>query len=347
MIILRHLRKVLVFLFFIPLLTFSQIESITDYKSELANGKLTIQVRNDNVKYLCENLTVIKGEVQLCDSNPKVSYEYFIKRNVIDSSWLNDVLRQYDDFLDVQDPGLKTPWLNYEKKGAETYKEDFISSEQKTGITYKHHESRKHLIGYTLANPSGKAYADDKKFQFQYDWDENIKGKYEAFYIDGMKKFKHAYEINRIMSLDKGLSGKSKSSIDAQITGSIQSFHPNGKKKAIVTYTDRFIAEKSEQDEARKLVKASRSGEKLVYNENGKLFCKGSFNIKGIDGKLEYYGPKGLVVIKEETYKDGVLNGKVTEYFLDGSIKLKGEYKNGEKVGEWLEFDENGDKIKS
>lgn len=328
------------------LFSFGQVETITDYRSPAANGKLILQVRNDSLKYVCDNIQVEKGLIKTCDNNPIVDYSYFIKRNVIDSSWLNDALREYDNFIEVDDQGQKAPWLSYEKKSTVAYKEDFTSNDQKTGITYKHHETRKNLITYTFANPKGKFFHDDKKYQFQYDWDENIKGRFEAFYLDGIKKFRHNYEINRIMSLDKGFSGLRKSSIDAQIIGTIQAYYANGKKKSVVTYTDRFVSEKVPESGVRKLIKSSREGEKMVYRENGKLFCKGSFNINGVDGKLEYFGPKGVAIIKVETYDSGVLNGKVTEFYLDGTVKLKGEYKAGEKVGEWLYFNEDGKKIK-
>lgn len=322
----------------------AQVETITNYKDPTANGSLILNIRDDSTRYLCDKLIVKGGEIELCEGNKEVNYDYFIKRNVIDSSWLNNVLREYDVWMELPEVPGKAAWLNYEKTGTHSYKEDFTGADQKTGLTYKHHESRKHLINYTFANPKGKVYHDDSKFQFQYDWEENIKGRFESLYQDGLKKFRHNYEINRLMAMDKSFSGKMKTTIDAQITGTIQSYYPNGKKKAIVTYTDRYVAEKTEADNSRKLTKANREGEKSMFRENGKLYCKGAFNIKGIDGKLEYYGPKGLAIVKVETYEDGVLNGKVIEYYLDGSTKLKGEYKNGEKVGEWVAFDEEGNK---
>ena len=284
------------------------------------------------------------GTVEMCDNNSVIPYKYYIKRNVINSSWLNDVLREYDIWMEIPELPGKAAWLNYEKTGTHAYKEDFTGVDQKTGLTYKHHETRKHLITYTFANPNGKVYHDDSKFQFQYDWEENIKGRFESLYTDGLKKFRHNYEINRLMAMDKGFCGKMKTNIDAQITGTIQSYYPNGKKKTIVTYTDRYIAEKTDLDKERKLLKAQREGEKSMFRENGKLFCKGPFNINGLNGKVEYYGPKGQVVVKIETYKDGVLEGGVTEFYLDGTTKLKGEYKAGEKIGKWVSYDENGKK---
>lgn len=336
--------KALILLFF-SLNSFGQFETITNYKDPSANGNLILNIRDDSTRYLCDKLIVKNGVVELCENNPEINYSYFIKRNEIDSSWLNNVLREYDVWMDIPEKPGNGAWLNYEKTASHAYKEDFTGANQKTGLTYKHHESRKHLISYTFANPNGKVYQDDSKFQFQYDWEENIKGRFESLYSDGLKKFRHNYEINRLMAMDKSFSGKMKTTIDAQINGTIQSYYPNGKKKAVVTYSDRFVAEKTEIDNHRKLLKASREGEKSMYRENGKLFCKGAFNINGITGKLEYFGPKGINIVKIETYKDGILNGKTTEFYLDGTVKLKGEYKDGEKVGDWIAFDEEGKKV--
>lgn len=339
------MKHILSIFLLLSLVSSSFAQIIIDYNDPLANGKLILQVRNDEVKYICPEIMVEKGLMIPCDNQPVVSYNYFIKRDVIDSNWLNDVLRVYDEFIDVSGAEGKTPWLNFEKKASHSNKEDFTSKDQKTGITYRHHETRKHLIGYTIANPRKKVFNDEKKFQLHYDWEEMIKGKFESFYLDGLKRFRHKYEIHRIMSMDKNIEEtRLASASDVRIVGSIDSYYPNGKKKTVVTYIDRLIAIKAEEDVERKVTKIVRNGVKSEYYKTGKLFSRGNFSLKGIGGKLEYFSPKG-VVIKVENYKSGVLNGKVTEYYISGTIKSKGVYKNGQKIGDLVEFDEDGNKI--
>ena len=63
--------------------------------------------------------------------------------------------------------------------------------------------------------------------------------------------------------------------------------------------------------------------EDIPFYETGKLFSRGNFSLKGTEGKLEFFSPKG-VIIKIENYKSGVLNGKTTEYYISGSVKSKG-----------------------
>jgi len=325
----------------------AQEGSISNYTNPKAQGTLLLQIRNDTIKYVCENLKVENGSVFLCDSNPIIYYDYFIKRNEIKKDWLNNVLRGYDYFIEVKKSEESGAWLNFEKKLNISYKEDFTSDNQITGITYKHHESRRSLIYYTIANPESKMFKDATKYQYQYDWDENIKGRFESFYYNGIKKFRHKYEINRMMTMDKGINGLKKSSVDAQVTGTIQEYYSNGKKKTVVTYQDQFFSEKLNTDAVSKLKQSSRNGEKITYRENGRMYSKESFNNKGLNGKFEYYGPKGLTVIKVEFYKNGILDGKFAEYYLDGSIKAKGEYKNGKKTGVWVKFGEDGKKSES
>ena len=146
--------------------------------------------------------------------------------------------------------------------------------------------------------------------------------------------------------MDKGLTMPKKYTIDAQITGTIGEYYPNGKKKLIVTYTDRMIKDNLADDTKEVISTSTRSGERVAYHDTGRLFSKGRFNSKGISGKVEYYGPKGLAVVKVEYYKEGVLNGKYVEYYLNGSVKAKGEYKNGVLLGELEKFNEDGTPVK-
>lgn len=320
-------------------------QNISFYQSPQANGRLTVQVRNDSVKYVCLNMPVVQGTVSMCDSNPVVNHQFFIKRNVIESNWLNDILRPYEIFPDVSGSGSTKPWLSFEAPASYTYKEDYTDDQQKVGLTYKHHESRKNMVYYNIANPNNKVFYDPGKYHFQYDWDENIKGRFESFYPNGLKKFRHTYEVNRIMSLDKNFAAtKSKYNIDVQATGKIEAYYENGKKRAVVSYTDRYVVEKKEEEPEEKLVKISRDGEKTSYYETGRVYTQGAFNMSGATGVLNYYNKKG-VLIKTEHYKNGKLHGKYFEFFVDGTFKVKGAYSLGAKTGVWQEFNPAGEKV--
>lgn len=64
--------------------------------------------------------------------------------------------------------------------------------------------------------------------------------------------------------------------------------------------------------------------------------------------KITYYGPevtdgqKIKVVLREDNYSNGNLDGEFIEYFSDGVVKTKGAYKNGAKDGIIMKYNPNG-----
>ena len=164
---------------------------VTYCESPLANGTLKIQVKNDTLQYICEEIKVKDGVFKACDSNTQISYDFFITRQSIDSNWLVNPIKINDFFPNDGLEKSKLKWNSFQYKKSYHYKEDFISNQQKSGVTYRHHESKKNFINYVIANPNEKPYFDESKFQHQYEWEESIKGKYESFYDNGIKRFLH------------------------------------------------------------------------------------------------------------------------------------------------------------
>lgn len=322
-------------------------EVVTSFRSPRAHGKLMLSVRNDSTKFVCPEINVSNGLWVACDSNEIQEHSFFILRDELKKNWLVDIAREYNVFPDVSGAETKQKWFFFEERKSNHVKEDFTSVTQKTGVTYRHHESRKDLISYSMANPGGKIYQDVSKFHCQYDWEENVKGKYEVFYSDGKKKFRHKYLMNRFMTLGRNVQNSiKKSSMEITLNGTIEDYHRNGKKKSMVTYTDYYSIAKKVEDNERQILKSTRKGVKKEFYEKGKLFCEGAFGMKGFEGEVKYYTIKGIVM-KLEEYEKGILNGKFYEYFSDGTEKIKGEYKKGEKVGKWQTFDQTGKELSS
>lgn len=318
---------------------------VTSCYSPDANGFLKLQVRNDSTRYICPEIKVINGVFSACDTHQIVKYKYFINREVIDSNWLVNPIRLYDYFPKKGDPESETNWFAIEHKSSNSNKEDFVSNAQKAGITYRHHESKKNFVTYTIANPSQKAFSNETKFQYQYDWEENVKGKYESFFTDGSKKFRHKYVLTRFMAFDKKASSlQRQSNCDITLSGVIESYHETGKKKQVVIYNDFYVTEKK-LNKKRITVKSQRTGQRKTYYESGKLLCEGSISFKGYEGEVVFYSLK-KEIIKTTNYKNGVLDGKIKEFYPgpDGVIKSKGQYKAGVKVGKWEFFDSEGKK---
>ncbi|MFM7854436.1 MAG: toxin-antitoxin system YwqK family antitoxin, partial [Flammeovirgaceae bacterium] len=47
------------------------------------------------------------------------------------------------------------------------------------------------------------------------------------------------------------------------------------------------------------------------------------------------------------SFENGDYHGSFTEYFPNGKVKIKGNYKYDNSDGNWLEYDEKGNLIKS
>jgi antitoxin component YwqK of YwqJK toxin-antitoxin module len=346
-----QLKKHLKIIFFLIVVCSFNVDTekktgVTSCESPLATGVLKLQVKNDSIKYMCQGIKVINGKYNVCDSNKRISHSFFIQRQVIDSNWLIDPIKLYDQFPDVSEMTSHTNWFIFISKKSQKYKEDFTSSTQKSGVTYRHHESKKDFINYVIAKPSEKAYLNKKEFQFKYDWEENIKGKYESFYDDGTKRFRHKYIASKFMALDKKLNLlEKKSNSNVTLSGVIESYHKTGKKKEVIIYNDTYIVEQKPK-KLRKTIKAKRSGERKIYTDSGKLFSSGTINLKGYQGELDYFSSK-KIIIKTENYKDGILDGKFKEFSDDGTIKTKGQFTLGQKVGKWQYFDQSGKKTSS
>ncbi len=316
---------------------------VTSCESPLANGILKLQVRNDSVKFMCQEIKVRNGVFQACDTHSLASYTFYIHRQKINSEWLVDPIKLNDFFPKTETKESNTKWFNFEYKKSYNHKEDFTSDQQKTGVTYRHHESKKNFVNYVIANPKEKPYSNESKYQFQYDWEENIKGKYESFYGDGTKRFRHKYLATRFMALDKKANSKEQqSNCDITLSGVIESFYETGKKKEVVIYNDLYITEQKPKKE-RITIKSERTGERKTFYESGKLFSSGKFNFKGYQGEVIYFSLK-KIIIKSTNYKDDLLHGKYKEFNEDNTIKTKGQYISGKKSGKWQYFDLSGKK---
>ena len=344
----NRLTKTIILLFSLISFGFNneQENGITTCYSPLANGVLKLQVRNDSLKYICQNIKIRNGLFKACDTNSIIKYDFYIRRQEIDSNWLVNPIKLNTFFPETKGNDSKIKWISFEYKKSYHYKEDFVSDQQKMGVTYRHQASKKNFVNYAIANSSEETYTDETKFQFQYDWEENIKGKYESFFYDGTKRFRHKYLATRFMALDKKLNSKEQqSNCDITLSGVIESYYQTGKKKEVVIYNDLYITEQK-NNKKRITIKAERNGERKTYYESGKLFSSGNINFKGYQEEVLYFSPK-KIIIKTANYKDGLLHGKYKEFYENNTIKAKGQYNLGEKSGKWQYFDKEGKKTTS
>ena len=80
------------------------------------------------------------------------------------------------------------------------------------------------------------------------------------------------------------------------------------------------------------------------YNNLNEVLEKGSFD-KGNGEKLDYYD-NGKIFARSN-YKNGYLNGAYFEYHPNGRVSIEGQYNLNNKAGTWIEYSKRGLKINS
>ena len=133
-------------------------------------------------------------------------------------------------------------------------------------------------------------------------------------------------------------------------TGKWVDYHPNGKKRYEGTFKDGY-----EVDTFRFYNGLGQLISELVYSEKGsyaqaKMFysdgsikAEGRFHNKKKDGLWKYYTNTPHRLKKEESYKDGVKDGRWRVYYTGGQLTSEIYWKNGKRDGPWREYFENGE----
>ncbi|MEO8646835.1 hypothetical protein [Pseudomonas sp.] len=102
------------------------------------------------------------------------------------------------------------------------------------------------------------------------------------------------------------------------------------------------------------------AGAREGYAANGKPTFREQYENGKPDGPAQHFSADGSRLIKEMTWRDGVLDGPYRDYLDDGTLASEGAYADGKFVGTWMDrdakgavalettscsFDENGPKI--
>ena len=81
-----------------------------------------------------------------------------------------------------------------------------------------------------------------------------------------------------------------------------------------------------------------------LYHLNGKIQAIGLYSKQQKDSLWRYYNEKELLV-SEETYRSGKLNGPSKTFYKNGKIAERFIYLDGLKDGEWKQFYEDGQEM--
>jgi antitoxin component YwqK of YwqJK toxin-antitoxin module len=95
------------------------------------------------------------------------------------------------------------------------------------------------------------------------------------------------------------------------------------------------------------MVDGLREGVVKWYNQDEIIVAEYNYSKGEFHGEQKSFYLSGDIRTKE-TYINGKQTGEFLEYFEDGAVKQKGIFdKNGQKDGDWVEFDQTGKKVKT
>tara|TARA_A100001011_G_C14056889_1_gene734409 strand:- start:249 stop:617 length:369 start_codon:yes stop_codon:yes gene_type:complete len=72
------------------------------------------------------------------------------------------------------------------------------------------------------------------------------------------------------------------------------------------------------------------------------IFQKGIYLLGKREGLwISYAYDEKKYILSKENYKNGKLHGEHIDYYADGTIHIKGLFKEGKRVGEWSYYNHN------
>lgn len=88
-------------------------------------------------------------------------------------------------------------------------------------------------------------------------------------------------------------------------------------------------------------VNDSLEGQLIRYHENGSRQEVKYYKMNRPDSTCRSWNGQGQLLV-DAFYHLGLLEGNYREYYDNGQLKTSGRYRNGEPVGLWLYYDQNG-----
>ena len=115
-------------------------------------------------------------------------------------------------------------------------------------------------------------------------------------------------------------------------------YHVNKKNKRFLVYKKNLIPCPNNR-----LIECLHGKQVSFELETGQIKSELNYKFGKIDGENKYYSDGELSYTNYHN-EDGY---KFEFYYKNGKIRSKGEYKNGEKIGNWVEYNELGEIIKN
>ena len=323
---------------------FGVVTEEENYSDGLLDGK--------NTEYFEDG--TVKIERYYTKGNIKSRKEYFRNGQIQESSEYKD--GELNELFEVYDDDGK---IHYNIKYAEGKPQNYKCFDKSGGIIKSGKLKKREMVYYGFF-PTGEKRVvgtfseGDKEGTWKYYSKTGFlqnEEKFQKGQLHGIKKSYHANgELNSSTKYSYG-----------NMNGKFESYYSNGKMYAEGYYKYgkrngewRFYEADGKLKSKYFYESGTQRGTQKFYDADGKVYqeneCKDNYVLK----KKIYNSNEKLInefdliknpiekqlypngkVRKEASYKNCLLNDKITWYFPDGSLEVKGQYNNAERIGEW------------
>jgi uncharacterized protein len=250
----------------------------------------------------------------------------------------------------LEDENIET-WLNGKEKQRFTYNSDLINGPYTTWYSNSSKESERNYKNDTLVGKYIEYYPNNQKSK-EYEYD--AKGLYTG----------------KIISYDRigNITTEESEYKNGKLTGARIEYYPDGKRERILTFqNDHLLEIECLDDKGNQLYKA-KDADSSIYVKS--FYADGIISSEGLSvkdrrqGKWKFYNPLGIImsemnysngllegiqhtfyangqIEKEYTDSSNVILGGYKEYYINGHIKMQGNYDTLGGSGKWLYYYRN------
>jgi len=107
--------------------------------------------------------------------------------------------------------------------------------------------------------------------------------------------------------------------------GEFRYFYADGKLKTVTRFS-----------------KDGKTARAVSYAKNGRKIAEGNYHNEKKDSTWRYYSDFDGVLLSEESYTNGLINGVSKTFYPGGTVAEVIQYRDGKKDGEWVQYYEDG-----
>jgi len=114
-------------------------------------------------------------------------------------------------------------------------------------------------------------------------------------------------------------------------------YYPNSPKVSCVSYYTNGV-----KNSEGIFINKEKDGKWLYYNTNGSLVAEENYDKGKKQGKFKIFSGKDGVLLEEETWNSNVRDGEFNAYYITGTLRIKMSYVKGKMHGSFENYYEDG-----